>query len=99
MDSNDLYPNSGALFQQPAKQRREQEDEINDTLAAIPLLREIIDRLDERIAFYGSINCIPSEAMTNPEVFMHIVAANKLTIENLDIERSYILERVENVKK
>ena len=101
MDDN-LYPNQGAAFSPlsvPVDQRRANDEEINETFQAVPLLKEIVERLDRQIAFYNSLDAVPSESLTNPEEFMHIVAANKLTIENLDIERSYILERVENALK
>ena len=101
MDNNNLYPNSGDYFAptEPERQVTEREQEIADTLKAIPLLNEVIAHFDEQIFFYGSVNSIPAEALIDPIACTHILAGNKLAHDNLVIERDFILGRVRNVKK
>lgn len=98
---DNLYPNFGAPYipTEPIAQAVAREEEIKDTLAAIPLLEETIKHLDERIAFYESVNSVEPGAMTKPEEFMHIIAGNRIARDNLMIERSYIIGRIQRAQK
>ena len=99
MDDN-LYPNDGQYFRptEPKQQEVDRDQEIADTLASIPLLKEVVDNIDKRISFYESTSSYPEEVLGNTELFMHTVAGNKITVANLIIERDFILGRVANVK-
>lgn len=101
MDDN-LYPLDGSAFNmrvESDKQLEDKEREISETLSAIPLLKEIVDHLIEKIDFYNSINSVPDSILTSPDEFMHLIAANKQTVNNLEVEKEYILSRVENTKR
>lgn len=100
MHNDNIYPNSGEPFilTTPSKQKSDEEARLHATLAQLPLLQETVDKFNERIAFYDSVNSVPADVMTNPEVFMHIVAANKLTRDNLTAERDIILQRIKEAQ-
>jgi len=92
MDDN-LYPRSSAsLLAPPSEQTLEKEKEANQVQANAPVIRDIITRLDERIAFYSSIDSVPADSITNPDTFMHVVASNKLTRDNLQAEKDFLEE-------
>jgi hypothetical protein len=59
-------------------------------------LKELIDealaRMDERIAFYDTLNSIPDEVISNPEELGFTLKAYKLTQMNLRAERDWLDE-------
>lgn len=97
---NDILPAgySGQLFaKEPTQQVTETSQKRTDTLAQLPLLKEVLEHIDARIAFYDSVNSVPEEVHTKPEEFMHVIAANKLTRDNLLAERGFIQSRIGNL--
>lgn len=98
MDDYNAYPNQPFIATIPQKQKTDEAVSIEETLAQVPLLKKTVKRLDDRIAFYLSVDSIPAELHTKPDEFMHAYAANKLTAENLKDERSFIVAKVMNVK-
>lgn len=98
MDDYNVYPNQPFTPTIPQKQKTEEARSVEETLAQVPLLKKTVKRLDDRIAFYTSVDSIPAELHTKPDEFMQAYAANKLTAENLKDERSYIVSRVMNIK-
>jgi hypothetical protein len=100
MNNDNVYqPRGGYLPAEPEQQAVEREDEINKTLAAIPVLHDEVKYLDARIAFYESINAISDDVLLDANKFMHVVAANKLTAQNLTIERDALLGRIQEASK
>lgn len=82
---DNLYPTSTEYFvpQAPKDQdedAREQKAEVESSKA---VLQDIVNYLTDRVAFYSSVDSIPEELHTDPVQFMHAVAANKLTKQNL----------------
>ena len=94
------YPLSGQYFTPtvPAAQQEAKEQAREEALKQVPLLQKVLKRLDQKIAFYDSVNSIPDEVKTKPEEFMHLVTANKLTRDNLMQERSYIQAQIDALK-
>lgn len=92
MNPDDMYPNDSSYFlpQEPPEQVSERRKEKAKTLQNQTILRELIIRLEERIAFYGSVDAMPNEAKTDPVKFMYIHNANQLTRDNLRAEKEYI---------
>lgn len=97
---NDILPAgySGQLYaSEPKAQVTAKSEQRDAVLTQLPLLKEVIDHLDSRIAFYESTNAFDESTLGDPEVFMHTVAANKLTVSNLTTERNFIQKRVDNL--
>lgn len=94
------YPLNGQYFTPtiPTPQRQAKEQAREEVLSQVPLLRKVLKRLEQKIAFYDSVNSVPDVVKTKPEEFMHIIAANTLTRNNLQQERSYILAQIEKLK-
>lgn len=100
-DLDNLYPNDGQYFSptEPKDQREAREAEENELFSALPLIKAMIGRLEERITFYGSVESVPDDVLVHPEEFMHVVAANKLVKQNLESEKDFLEDLVqEHVK-
>lgn len=92
-DTDNLMPKSGQYFGIPQEDQdliSERQTESAKVFNALPLIQEILDRFEERIAFYSSVDSIPEEIHTKPDEFMHAVAANKLAKDNLISEKEYL---------
>lgn len=82
------------LLKEPADQAQERTEERDNVFKAYPILEGVIDRLKQRINFYKSTDSIDTSVLTDPEMFMHTVAGNKLAAENLQIELTYLEELI-----
>lgn len=86
----DFMPNKvGTYFNFSGKSKAEEQEE-SAVREARDVLVQIVNRLDERIAFYKSIDSIDDEITANPELLTHTITANKLTAANLTQERETI---------
>jgi hypothetical protein len=97
MDDDNLMPNDGAVFslREPEQQSVDRKKEKAQTLEALPVLKDLLERLNERIAFYGSVDAIPDEVKTDPKQFLIVHNANELTRDNLRSEVEWINGLVE----
>jgi hypothetical protein len=86
---DNLYPNDGTYFtlSTPQDQVDEQTKQDKQAEKVAPLLKESIDRLKERIDFYKTIDAIDEDVLLEPELFMHVIAANKIVVQILSAER------------
>lgn len=97
MDSGNLYPNHGAnRITVPVQQQVEEATEQSQTVKALPILRDLITRFENRVKFYNTLDSIPEDVLTLPDEFMHLVAAHKLTGQMMQAELDYIKELVED---
>jgi len=95
---SELYPNSGEFFGVPVNEEQKQEIKQDKAQAvqAKPVIKKALKYLDELIVFYGSIESISDDVLTNPNEFMHVVAANKLTKQSLVQVREYLNGLIES---
>lgn len=89
---DELYPNDGSYYQptEPAEQIQERKEEKGKVKEGIRLLEDVIERFEERIRFYDSVNSVPGEFRIDPAEFMHRVEANDLTKQNLIVEKTWL---------
>lgn len=99
MNDDNLYPTSSQFLQEPADQRKERKDTEAHIGEFMPLIKDIIARLNERIAFYDSVSSISDEVKTKPDEFMHVVVSNELTKNNLIIEKEFLENLIEDFNK
>ena len=85
----DFMPNKSGTFFTFAKKEDTEREELA-VREARDVLVKILERLDERIAHYKSIDSIDDAILADPTLFSHTVAANKLTAANLLQEREVI---------
>lgn len=93
MENDNIMPNDGSTFYLPKEIEEEvvsRKKEKAKTLEKLAVLKEIIEYLEGRIAFYGSVDSIPDVVKVDPEKFMHVAAANSLTKACLITEKEYI---------
>lgn len=89
MDTDFLPNKSGTFFNFNARTKAEAQED-NAIREARDVLIEILKRLDERIAFYKSVDAIDDEITADPTLLSHTITANKLTAANLQQEREAI---------
>ena len=74
----------------PEPQSKEVNDEVSNTMMNVEVIRTVLKRFDERIAFYGSVDSVEDSVLTDSDAFMHTIAGNKVARQNLIQERNYI---------
>ena len=92
-ESDDMYPNDSSYFDpfsEPTEQRIARSKEKAQTLEAVSVLEDLLERLDKRIEFYNSVEAVDESVLDEPERFMHWIAANKQTRVNLISEREWM---------
>lgn len=101
LQEDDVMPNDGTYFvpREPEQQLIERSKEKAKTLEALPILKDLLERLEERVAFYGSVDSIPSEVKTDPQQFLIVHNANELVRDNLRAEIEYITGLLEDHAK
>lgn len=88
---DDIYPNEGEAFTllqgEPLEQQQARTKEKSQVLKELPILKKVIERLEERIIFYGTVDSIPPQNRDNEKIFMRHWDAHQLTRDNLRSEK------------
>lgn len=89
---DDMYPAGGEYFlpREPVDQKKARKKEEAKILEKIEVLTDLIERLDQRIEFYGSVDSIPNEVKLDPTQFLNMHNANQMVRDSLRSEREYI---------
>lgn len=92
-----LYPNDGAPFvpTEPVEQINDRKEEKAETLQALPIIKDTIERFEAQIAHLQSINSIPSATMLNKEELGSVLLANKLASDKLTVEKEWLEDLIE----
>jgi hypothetical protein len=99
-EPDNVMPNTGGVYQtEPPEQKEERQKEKAQTIQAMPILKEVIKRLDKRIEFYNSVDSIPDEDKKDPTRFVNMHNANELTRNNLQLEKEYIEDLIDTHAK
>ena len=101
MDEDNLYPNDSSYFlpREPQDQTIARKKERAQTLEAMDVLQDHIERIEERIAFYEKNSSIPDEVRANPKEFLIMSNAHMLTVRLLNSERDYLKGLIDDHKK
>lgn len=102
MQPDDMYPNDGTYFDpfsEPLDQKIERKKERAQTLEAMNILKQHIERLDERIDFYEKNSSIPDEVRAEPEKFLIMSNSHMLAAKNLTSERDYLQGLIDSYKR
>jgi hypothetical protein len=93
--NDDLYPNDPTFFGgvplEPVEQIIERKKERAQTLEGATVLKDMINRMDERIAFYEKNSSIPDDVRLDPEQFLIMSNSYKLAAEALQNEKEWIV--------
>lgn len=97
----DLYPNDSSYWlpTEPKELKIERAKEQAQTLEAISVLETLVDRMNQRIDYYATVDSIPDEVKTDPVAFMNMHNANELVRNNLRNEKEYIESLIDTHKK
>lgn len=74
------------LAGEPDEQREERQAEERVVLNSLPVIKEVIERLEADITFYSTNEGVSDDVLTNPAEFMHTVAGNKKAVASLKRE-------------
>ena len=98
---DDLYPNDGTYFlpREPKEQRIARKKENAKVLESIDVITDLIKHLDDRIAFYASVDSIPAEVKVNPDQFLIMHNANEQTRNNLNQERELLISILDTYQR
>lgn len=101
MDSDNVYPNNGEYFipREPQEMRVERQKEKAKVLEAKKLSEEILDRYDDRIAFYDSVDSIDASIRSNEEKFLRAWVVNREVKSILQAERDWLEGLIEPYKR
>jgi len=102
MYNDNVYMNSTesfSPFSEPKAQKEARTRTVEETLEAVPLLKEVAKHLDDQIAFYSSVDSITVDIDKDPATFQKVHAANKLTRDNLAREKEFIISRIKDAHR
>jgi hypothetical protein len=88
--------NDGSYYHEDNEQKLDKRKEKGQAVEGTKLIEELIEHFDERITYHRSIDSITETA--DPAKFMHQVFANKLTVANLEDERTYLTTLLDQYK-
>jgi hypothetical protein len=94
------YPNNGQYFAPivPPAQQKAKEDERDEILAQVPLLKKVIGRLDDRIAATDSIKQAHAVAEKYGTSRENALIGLDIARQQLEVERSYLTGQIEKLK-
>jgi hypothetical protein len=91
---DDLYPNDGSFMGgvplEPLDQAIERRKERAQAMEASNVIKDMLQRLDERIDFYQRHSNIPDEIRTDPQAFLIISNSYTATADALISEKEWI---------
>lgn len=94
MQPDDLYPNDGEFLGgvpvEPLEQQLARKQERAKTLEALPELKKMIKRLEERIAFYEKTTSIDDDVRLDPEQFLILHNTYTLVAKTLINEKEHL---------
>lgn len=95
------YASSQGYNPFPDRETQEAENRAirNNIKQNFDVLEDIISTLQEQADFYNSVDAVPTETLTKPDEFMHTIAANRLTRDNLIAIKQRIEVLIEDAKK
>ena len=99
---DDLYPNDSSSFwlpSEPKEQRIERKKENAQIIESINVMKDLVARLEKRIAFYESVHSIPAEVKADPQAFLIMHNANEQTALSLIQEKEYIESLIPSNKR
>lgn len=96
-EPDDVRPNDTAHFlQEPVEQAVERKKQKANTLEALPILQDLLKRLEERIAFYDSVSSIDESVRTDPQAFLIAHNSNTMMVQVLTSEKEWIESLLED---
>ena len=95
---DNVYPNDGRFYS-PFAEDNKVDAETKQAEVSQDILAELLAYFDERIEFYGSVDSVADTLLVAPDEFMHTIAANKLTRNNLIEVRNRVATLLESIKR
>lgn len=92
MDEDNVYPNDSSYFmsREPRDQVLGRKKEKAQTLEALPILQDLLKRLDEKITYYEANSSIPDDVRTDPQKFLIVHNSYTIAAEHLKDMKEYL---------
>jgi hypothetical protein len=100
MENDNLYLNDGEYFmpsRPPLKQQRDLKTKRDETIAQLPLLKEMLERLEDKIAATDSVREAIKVAKTYDTTTENALIGLDIARQQLEAERSYLIGRIDSV--
>lgn len=99
MQNDNVYINDGEPYvaHAPKEQQRSQSQKRNDTLAQLPLLKEMLQHIEDRIAATDSVKQALIVAETYGCTKDDALVALDLVRQQLETERGFLIGRIDSV--
>lgn len=99
--SDNLYPTSSEYFapEEPEEQVKEREAQEASVVREMKIIGEVIERFNEGIAFYKSIDSIPDDVLLNPAETAQTILGNKKAVAVLQIEKERLVSLIESIEE
>lgn len=97
---DNVLPNDGEVFypREPVQQSIDRKKERANTLEALPILKDLLKRLEKRITWYESVTNIPDAVRADPAQFLIMHNTHTMMVQNLRSEAEWIQDLLENAK-
>jgi hypothetical protein len=99
LQEDDVMPNDGAYFSQPQEQVKERRKERANTLEGLAILKQLLERFNQRIDYYEKTTNIPDDVRLDPQQFLILHNTHSLTAKTLTAEKEYIEGLIEEHTK
>lgn len=101
MDNDNIYPVSSERFFTPRKAKKEDEKSVKETLDQVPLLKDVLKHLDERIAAADSVKESLKIKAAYGELLDKdpVLVAMDIVRQQIETERGYIHAKVNDLAK
>ena len=93
MQPDDVYPGDSTYFNpfdEPSEQKNERRKEVAQKLDRDGVINKLLQRLEKRIEFYGTVDSMPDECKTDAVKLMTMHNANQIARDNLRAEKEWI---------
>jgi hypothetical protein len=100
MENDNLYLNDGEYFmpsRPPLKQQRDLKTKRDETIQQLPLLKEMLERLEDKIAATDSVKEAIKVAETYGTSTGNALIGLDIARQQLEAERSYLIGRIDSV--
>lgn len=100
--TDNMYPASTEYFgvpKEPIKRKNARHKEQAEAMSEMTYLKKTVEHFQQRIDFYNSVESIPVELRTSPEKFMREWGVNEGMIVNLEQEKKWLEDLIDNANQ
>lgn len=99
--NDDLYPNDSSYFipREPLEQELERKKEQAIVLEGMDFLKDMVERLQQRIDYFEKNSSIPDDVRTDTTAFMVLHNTHSMMAETLSAEKEMLQSVIDSYKR